>query len=450
MSIVDPKSDYDSALEYLYSFVDYSLTKQLRYSPEKFNLQRMRDLMDMMGNPHQQYPVVHVAGTKGKGSTSVMIAAVLQKAGYKVGLYTSPHLHDYCERIQVNQVPMSHQDLISQVNSIRPAVAAVPEITTFEITTAIGFQYFAEQKVDIAIVEVGLGGRLDATNVVTPIISVITSLSYDHMNILGDTIVKIAIEKAGIIKKNIPVVIAPQGFPEVNEVLAEIAEENHSQVTFVNEEYVYSSKSHSLEGQLFSLTKINFDELKPAEYTISLLGYHQVENAVTARAVIDVIRTKEFQISEDDVVDGFRSASWPCRFEIIKRKPLIIVDSAHNVDSAMKLQATIKDYLKNENVTLIFGASEDKDIRGMFEVLFPVVDDIIVTKSIHPRAFEPEDLAGIASQLQREAKITSSIEEALELIGGKSASDVVLITGSIFVAAAAKEILTQGKSQEKI
>jgi dihydrofolate synthase/folylpolyglutamate synthase len=450
MSIVDPKSDYDSALEYLYSFVDYSLTKQLRYSPEKFNLQRMRDLMDMMGNPHQQYPVVHVAGTKGKGSTSVMIAAVLQKAGYKVGLYTSPHLHDYCERIQVNQVPMSHQDLISQVNSIRPAVAAVPEITTFEITTAIGFQYFAEQKVDIAIVEVGLGGRLDATNVVTPIISVITSLSYDHMNILGDTIVKIAIEKAGIIKKNIPVVIAPQGFPEVNEVLAEIAEENHSQVTFVNEEYVYSSKSHSLEGQLFSLTKINFDELKPAEYTISLLGYHQVENAVTARAVIDVIRTKEFQISEDDVVDGFRSASWPCRFEIIKRKPLIIVDSAHNVDSAMKLQATIKDYLKNENVTLIFGASEDKDIRGMFEVLFPVVDDIIVTKSIHPRAFEPEDLAGIASQLQREAKITSSIEEALELIGGKTASDVVLITGSIFVAAAAKEILTQGKSQEKI
>jgi dihydrofolate synthase/folylpolyglutamate synthase len=345
---------------------------------------------------------------------------------------------------------MSHQDLISQVNSIRPAVAAVPEITTFEITTAIGFQYFAEQKVDIAIVEVGLGGRLDATNVVTPIISVITSLSYDHMNILGDTIVKIAIEKAGIIKKNIPVVIAPQGFPEVNEVLAEIAEKNHSQVTFVNEEYVYSSKSHSLEGQLFSLTKINSDELKPAEYTISLLGYHQVENAVTARAVIDVIRTKEFQISEDDVVDGFKSASWPCRFEIIEKRPLIIVDSAHNVDSAVKLQATIKDYLKNENVTLIFGASEDKDIRGMFEVLFSVVDDIIVTKSIHPRAFEPEDLAGIASQLQREAKITSSIEEALELIGGKSASDVVLITGSIFVAAGAKEILTQGKSQEKI
>jgi dihydrofolate synthase/folylpolyglutamate synthase len=450
MSIVNPKSDYDSALDYLYSFVDYSLTKQLRYSPEKFNLQRMRDLMDMMGNPHQQYPVVHVAGTKGKGSTSVMIAAVLQKAGYKVGLYTSPHLHDYCERIQVNQVPISHQDLVSQVNSIRPAVAAVPEITTFEITTAIGFQYFAEQKVDIAIVEVGLGGRLDATNVVTPIISVITSLSYDHMNILGDTIVKIAIEKAGIIKKNIPVVIAPQGFPEVNEILAEIAEKNHSKVTFVNEEYVYSSKSHSLEGQLFSLTKINFDELKPAEYTISLLGYHQVENAVTARAVIDVIRTKEFQISDDDVVAGFRSASWPCRFEIIIRKPLIIVDSAHNVDSAMKLQATIKDYLKNENVTLIFGASEDKDIRGMFEVLFPVVDDIIVTKSIHPRAFEPEDLAGIASQLQRGAKITSSIEEALELIGGKSASDVVLITGSIFVAAGAKEILTQGKSQEKI
>jgi len=450
MSIVNPKSDYDNALDYLYSFVDYSLTKQLRYSPEKFNLERMRDLMEEMGNPHQKYPVVHVAGTKGKGSTSVMIASVLQNAGYKVGLYTSPHLHDFCERIQVNQVPISHQDLSNQVKSIQSAVASIPEITTFEITTAIGFQYFADQKVDIAIVEVGLGGRLDATNVVTPLISVITSLSYDHMNILGDTIEKIAIEKAGIIKKNIPVVIAPQGFPEVNEVLAEIAEKNNSQVTFVNKEYIYSSQSHSLEGQSFSLSKISTGKVKPVDYSISLLGYHQVENAVTALAVLDGIKTQGFRISEDNVIDGFQSAHWPCRFEIIKKEPLIIVDSAHNVDSAVKLQLTVKDYLNNKHVTLIFGASEDKDIRGMFEVLFPVVDDIIVTKSIHPRAFEPENLAGIASQLQRNVKVTQSLEEALELISGKSSDDVILITGSIFVAAGVKEIITQEKSQEKL
>ncbi len=448
--MVNPKSNYDTALDYLYSFVDYSLTKQLRYSAEKFNLQRMRDLMEKMGNPHQNYPVVHIAGTKGKGSTSVLIAAVLQGAGYKVGLYTSPHLHDYCERIQINQIPISHQELIRQVNAIKPAVASIPEITTFEITTAIGFQCFAEQKVDIAIVEVGLGGRLDATNVVTPILSVITSLSYDHMNILGDTIEKIAGEKGGIIKKSIPVVIAPQGFPEVNSVLAEIANKNDSKIVFVEEEYTYTSQFHSLEGQRFSLSKLTQAKQEPVNYTISLLGYHQIENAATARAALDVINTRGFQISEDNVVDGFRSAYWPCRFEIIKKNPLIILDSAHNVDSAIKLQATVKEYLKNKKITLIFGASEDKNIRGMFEVLFPVVDDIIVTKSIHPRAFEPENLAEIASQLKRDATITQSIEEALELIREKSTHGVVLITGSIFVAAAAKEILTQEKSQEKI
>ena len=446
----NPRSDYDTALDYLYSFVDYSLTKQLRYSAEKFNLQRMRDLMILMGNPHQKYPVVHIAGTKGKGSTSVLIAAVLQNAGFKVGLYTSPHLHDYCERIQVNQVPISHVGLVRQVNSIQSQVAAVPEITTFEITTAIGFQYFAEQKVDIAIVEVGLGGRLDATNVVNPILSVITSLSYDHMNILGDTIEKIAIEKGGIIKKNIPVVIAPQGFPEVKSVLEDIARTNESQIIFVDKEYTYTSQSHSLEGQQFSLSRISLSKQKPINYSISLLGYHQIENAATARAALEVITAKGFMITEDNVAEGFRSANWPCRFEIIKKKPLIIVDSAHNVDSAEKLQATVKEYLKNEKVTLIFGASEDKDIRGMFEALFPVVDDIIVTKSIHPRAFEPENLAEIASQLKREVKISQSIEEALELGTGKSANDVVLITGSIFVAAAAKEIITKEKSQENI
>ena len=448
--MVNPKSDYDTALDFLYSFVDYSLTKQLRYSAEKFNLQRMRDLMDKMGNPHQRFPVVHIAGTKGKGSTSVLIASVLQDAGYKVGLYTSPHLHDYCERIQVNQVSISHHDLVRQVNSIQPAVASVPEITTFEITTAIGFQYFAEQKVDIAIVEVGLGGRLDATNVVIPILSVITSLSYDHMNILGDTIEKIAGEKGGIIKNKIPVVIAPQGYPEVNSVLANIARKNDSQLIFVDKEYTYTSKSHSLEGQNFTLSKLVKQKQIPATYTISLLGYHQIQNAATARAALDVIKAKGFKISEENVVDGFKSAYWPCRFEIIRKKPLIIVDSAHNVDSALKLQATVKEYLQNRKTTLIFGASEDKDIRGMFEVLFPVVDDIIVTKSIHPRAFEPKDLAAIAAQLKREAKITQSIEEALELISEKSANNVVLITGSIFVAAAAKEILTQEKSQENI
>jgi dihydrofolate synthase/folylpolyglutamate synthase len=448
MNIVKTKNNYNSALDYLYSFVDYSLTKQLRYSPEKFNLQRMRDLMRLLGNPQDNYPVVHVAGTKGKGSTSAFIAVVLQKAGYKVGLYTSPHLHDYCERIQINQKPISHRKLAEMVNSIKPPVTAVPEITTFEITTAIGFQYFAEQKVDIAIIEVGLGGRLDATNVVNPILSVITSLSYDHMNILGDTIEKIAGEKAGIIKKTKPVVIAPQGFPSVNPVLADIAGMNNSPTLFVEKEYTFTSINHSLAGQSFAIAKTTADNGKPVTYAISLLGQHQIENAATAYAALEIIKDKGFDISENNILDGFRTTHWPGRFEIVQKNPLIIVDSAHNVDSAKKLRTTVEEYLQNKKLTMIFGASEDKDVKGMFEVLLPVADDIIVTKSIHPRAFEPENLAKIASDLKREAKVTQSLEEALDLIDVKTPRDAILVTGSIFVAAAAKEILTKKKSRD--
>lgn len=446
--MVKTKTNYDKALDYLYSFVDYSLTKQLRYSPEKFNLQRMRDLMELLSNPQNNYPVVHVAGTKGKGSTSAMIAAVLQKAGYRVGLYTSPHLHDYCERIQINRKPVSHQRLVGMVNAIKPSVATVPEITTFEITTAIGFRYFAEEKVDIAIIEVGLGGRLDATNVVDPILSVITSLSYDHMNILGDTIEKIAIEKAGIIKRNKPVVIAPQGYPEVNKVLDDIAKKNNAPILFVEKDYQYSSSKKSLRGQSFSITKKTGESPYAATYLIPLLGHHQIDNAATAIAALEIIQKNGFVVTQKNLQDGFRTARWPGRFEIITVNPLVIVDSAHNVDSAAKLRTTVEEYLQNKRITLIFGASEDKDVQGMFEVLLPAADDIIVTKSIHPRAFEPENLAEIANELNRNVTVTQSIEEALRVVDKRKPDVAILVTGSIFVAAAAKEILKTKKSRD--
>jgi len=447
MSIAKMKKNYDAALDYLYSFVDYSLTRQLRYSEEKFNLDRIRKLMETLGNPQSKYPVVHIAGTKGKGSTAVFIASVLQTAGYKVGLYTSPHLHDYAERIQVNRLPISHEELISNVDYLKDILPDVPEITTFEITTAIAFRYFFAEKIDIAVVEVGLGGKLDATNIVDPVISVITSLSYDHMNILGDTIEKIAAEKGGIIKDNRPVVVAPQVFSQTYPVLEGIAAQHHSQFVRVDRTYKHKIIDHSLKGQNFATKKIgnyrdNFD------LSIKLLGSHQVDNAVTAYCALQQLIGKGFNIDQKDIIEGFANAYWPCRFEIISSSPMIIIDSAHNADSAEKLSKTAKDYLGKKKITLIFGASEDKDIDGMFNYLLPISDVIIMTKSIHPRAMGLTGLKEAALRRNREAYAFNTIEEALAKAYEVDKNNVILITGSIFVAAAAKEIISL-KDQDK-
>ena len=218
----DVEIQYNQALDYLYSYVDYSLKHISELVKAEFNLDRMFALMEELGNPQEKYPIIHVAGTKGKGSVSALCASALKAVGYKTGLYTSPHLWDYTERIQINGEPISHKQLIELVEEVKPAVAKIPKLTTFEITTAIGFLAFANNDVNAAVIEVGLGGRLDATNVLTPKASVITSLSYDHMAVLGNTLAKIAGEKAGIIKEEVPVVSAPQT-EEALQVLERIA-----------------------------------------------------------------------------------------------------------------------------------------------------------------------------------------------------------------------------------
>jgi dihydrofolate synthase/folylpolyglutamate synthase len=452
--MVKKQSKYQLALDYIYSFVDYSLTRQLRYSPEKFNLDRMYKLMELMGSPQEKYPVIHVAGTKGKGSTSAMIASILKEAGYRVGLYTSPHLSDYCERIQTNGKLISHTQLAHQIEEIKPFLAQVEGITTFEITTAIGFKYFLEQKVDIAVIEVGLGGRLDATNIVDPIVSIITSLSFDHMNILGNTIAEIAQEKAGIIKPSRPVILAPQVYPDASKVVEDVAKKAGAPLTIVGREFKYSLTMHSLDGQVFLVEK-SFNENKPGQipsagehsYFLPLLGFHQVENATTALAVIQLLRTMNFSINEQNIESGLKNVTWLCRFEIIQKNPLIIVDSAHNPDSATKLRRTIEDYLHGIPVLLIFGASEDKDIKGMLDQLIPIASQVIMTKSIHPRAAEPGLLVELAKKYRIKTSETNSIEDAIKL-GRKEApsNTAIVITGSIFVAAAARDVIINTKT----
>ncbi len=308
---------YQKALDYLYSYVDYSLTRNLRYSPDKFNLGRMVELMARLGNPHSQYPVIHIAGTKGKGSISALIANALKAAGYKTGLYTSPHLQEYTERIQVNNQQIPRQDLVDLLEEIKPHAEQIPEITTFELTTALGFLYFARQNVDVAVVEVGLGGRLDATNVVDPLVSIISSLSLDHMAVLGDTLAKIAEEKAGIIKPGRPVVLAPQR-EEARRVVERVAKERGSALVQVGRDFLFAPWRHSLDNQSLLVWPASEQALadefiesggrhdwEPLRLTIPLLGYHQVENAATAYAALQVARQQGLDVKEEAILNGF-------------------------------------------------------------------------------------------------------------------------------------------------
>jgi len=443
---------YQKTLDYLYSFVDYSLTRSFRYTPDKFDLGRMANFIAFLGRPDKAYPIIHVAGTKGKGSVSSFCASALHSAGYCTGLYTSPHLVDYTERIQLNGQPISHDELVILVNELRPYLDSGTQLTTFEITTALALLYFAQKGANAVVLEVGLGGRLDATNTVTPVVSVITSLSYDHSQYLGETLAEIAGEKAGIIKPGVPVVSAPQK-DEARLVIERVAAERGSQLVQVGKDYLYAPLAHSFYNQTFLVWPASDQtyvdeyiesgglyEWEPTRLTIPLLGYHQVENAATAYAALQSVRTRGLAIDENAIRKGFAQVFWPGRFEILQRYPPVVIDCAHNRDSALKLRLTLDDYFPGMPVILVFGASEDKDVGGMFAELLPRVRQVIATQSIHPRAMEPERLVEMAHQFGCPARIVPTIEEALaEAIHLAEGEAIVLVTGSIFIAAGARD-----------
>jgi len=453
---MDTETAYNLALDYLYSFVDYSLKHSSELAKAEFNLDRMFRLMELLGNPHAKYPIIHVGGTKGKGSVAAFCAAGLQAAGYKVGLYTSPHLVDYCERIQVNGTPVSHAQLVQLVEQVKEAVARVPKLTTFEITTAIAFLFFAGQSVDAGVIEVGLGGRLDATNIVRPNIAVITSLSYDHMSVLGGTLTQIAGEKAGIVKPGVPVVCAPQK-EEALEVLLRVAEERGSLFTLVGRDVTYTRTFRSLDGQALRIRTFNRAALpvkdsrpeterrrkqRMINLQIPLLGLHQVDNAATAYAAL---KLSGLNIADESIARGFARVRWPARFEIVRRNPPIILDSAHNQDSFARLRETLDEYFPGRQVYLIFGASEDKNIPGMFAEMESKIRWLIITCADHPRAVPAETIQKLADQagIRNEAVIpvSAAVMRALEL--AENDGSIILSAGSIFVTA---EVMTTLKN----
>ncbi len=442
---------YQETLDYLYKFVDYSLTHAFP-EPEFFDLDRIREFLAHLGNPHQAYPVIHIAGTKGKGSVAAMCASALQAAGYQVGLYTSPHLQDYTERIQLNGQPIPQEDLVALVDEIRPYLDRGTMLTTFEITTALAFWYFARQGATAVVAEVGLGGRLDATNVVSPVVAVITSLSYDHTKVLGETLAEIAGEKAGIIKPETPVVVAPQK-PEALKVIEDVANKQRSPLIRIGRDYLYEPVAHDLHRQTMHIWKgvKSDDPLKkePIELEIPLLGAHQLENAATAYAALQVARQCGLALDERAIQTGFANVFWPGRFEILQAEPTVIIDSAHNGDSASKLRATLDEYFPQRPLLLIFGASLGKDVNSMLMELMPITEQVIATRSYHPRSMKPERLAEFFRPYGKHISIFETIEEALEHGLQQVGKDrALVVTGSLFVAAAARHAFLNRPMQD--
>ncbi len=431
------KSPYREALEYLNGLIDYSKTHAENISPENFELERMLIFMEAFDNPHMAYPTIHIAGTKGKGSTAALTAAALTAAGYKTGLYTSPHLQDFAERIQVNTQPIPHDEIVTLIEELKPVAAAIPGITAYEVQTALAFLYFARQNVDAGVIEVGLGGRLDSTNIITPLVSVITAISLDHTFILGDTLKAIAKEKGGIIKPGVPIVCAPQSL-EALTVLQSIAEENNSPVTLVGQDAHFEILQDSPDGLRL---KLSVDETPGSllETNVGLLGAHQAENAAAAYAALFITRAKGFYISHSHVQEGFSQVNWPGRFEIVNSDPPVILDGAHNRHSAHLLKAAVQKYFPDRPITLVFGASSDKDISGMFAELLPAAQDLVAVQSSHPRALAAQKLVEMTAAYSCQTHPISDIPEAIKhALTLANPNGLVLITGSIYMLGEAR------------
>ncbi len=432
---------YDEALDYLYSLINYEVQRPSRYTSDVVSLERPRALMAALGDPQERYPVVHVTGTKGKGSVSAMCASVMQAAGLRVGLYSSPHLQDFRERFRINGEFIEPAMLASLIERVRPAVDNTPGLTWFEVTTAIAFLYFAEAKVDIAAIEVGLGGRLDATNIVrAPLVSVITSLSYDHTLLLGTTLGAIATEKAGIIKPGFPVVSAPQS-PEPLQVIERVAAEAASSLTLVGRDIESAPESADEYGQWFTMNRRGEE---PQRYWTPLLGAHQIVNAAVALAALQQVRAAGFPIRDDAIKAGLRLVNWPGRLEVARRSPWLVLDAAHNGASAERLSEALTSIFPFRKLILVFGAFTDKDVTGMFKALLPITSHLILMRAISPRAFSTEQLGELASAsgYTGPLELIPAAQEALaraEVLAGQD--DLICITGSLSVVGEIRTIL---------
>ncbi|MFC1932079.1 bifunctional folylpolyglutamate synthase/dihydrofolate synthase [Chloroflexota bacterium] len=434
MSLIN--TSYQQALDYIYSFIDYEREPR-PHDAAHYDIRRMEELLARLGNPHLKARTVHIAGTKGKGSVAAMIASALTASGYTTGLYTSPHLHTFNERIRVDDKLIADEELVALVEKLKPEVEMVNEkatygrLTTFELITALGFAYFELKGVDFQVIEVGLGGRLDATNVIQPEVGIITSISFDHMEVLGNTLAKIAAEKAGIIKPNSIVVTSLQ-VDEVDKIIEEACLGCKVELVRVGSDITWQSLGFDSSRQSLRVK----GRLGSYELSIPLLGQHQLQNAATAVAALEVLAEKGFHVSGNSITNGLAQVSWPGRIQILSHRPLLVVDGAHNPDSAHKLKQALEQYLDFDRAILIIGVSSDKDIAGIISELVPLFDKVIATHSIHPRAMPTASVVAEFSRHGVEAQATEDISIALPLaLSMAGEKDIICVTGSLFVVA---------------
>jgi len=432
--------NYQQALDYINSYTDYEKVG-MPHDPAFYDLRRVDELLAYLGNPHHKAGSVHITGTNGKGSVAVMVASALTACGYTAGLYTSPHLHTWRERIRVDGELISEEELARLVERLKPQVEAVNEratygkLTTFEFLTALAFAYFGQKGVEFQVLEVGMGGRFDATNVITPVVCIITSISFDHMDVLGNSLAEITAEKCGIIKPASTVVVSPQP-DEAAEVIRETCRGCGAQLLTVGSEVTWEGLGFDLTRQLLQV------QGRRGSYKLSipLLGQHQLDNAATAVAALEVLADKGFNISREGITKGLGRVSWPGRFQILSRHPLLIVDGAHNIGAARQLKQSIEQYFDFHRAILVMGTSCDKDIASIVSELFPLFDKVMVTRSRHPRAMAPAPLVaefarhGVKAQVVED--VPSALSQALALAGDK---DLVCVAGSLFVVGEAME-----------
>jgi len=455
---------YEETLKYLESFQRFGI---------RLGLKNIRKLLKLLGNPEKRLKIIHIGGTNGKGSVGAFLFYILKEAGYKVGLYTSPHLIDFRERIRINNRLISKKELTRLVKEVYrlPFTVYGFQPTFFEITTALALKYFADQRVDFAILEVGMGGRLDATNITKPLVSVITNVDFEHTEYLGKSLKKIAYEKCGIIKEGTPVITA-ENKEEVLRVIEETCRKNRARLYRVGKEIKFRSQMSDLRCQISDVRcqTFNIEGFHDSyeNLRISLLGKHQLLNAACAIGTMELLRPKVHpvrgkspqatasdlyrrtsngvKITKEEIRKGLAKTTWPGRLEVKRytvngKRLTIILDGAHNVAGAKALKKTIKDCFDYKRLILLLGILKSKDIKGIVAQLAPLASRIIITKPQTPRAVEPEEIAEIAKEYSRSLVTKKKISQAIRQATSYAESeDIILITGSLYTVGEAIKV----------
>jgi dihydrofolate synthase/folylpolyglutamate synthase len=437
--------DYKAALAYINTFINSEKSPDFSRQARFYNLERISRLLAKLGNPHRRLKVVHVAGSKGKGSTAALIASILTHAGYKIGLFTQPHLITPRERCRINSRLISEEEFAGYVGRLKPSIEAVAEsesigqVSFFEIYTALAFTYFADNAVDFAVVEVGLGGRLDATNVVDPLVSVITPISLEHTAILGDTHEAIAKEKAEIIKPSRPVILAPQ-LSEAQAVFEAIAADRDAPMDGVGRDIHLKRKDWSINGQTFDLTT---QSTFYPDLFLPLLGEHQAINAATAIACIERIRQEGYTVPRTSIYGGLKAVRWAGRMQVVGQSPVILLDGAHSPTSAEALCKAIREVFRYRRLILVVGLMRDKDLQAIGQVLCPFADEIIATQAFdNPRVTPAEEIAQAWSETGTILHVCPSVREAIPLAQSiATTSDLICVAGSIYIVGEAMKVL---------